>query len=110
MGEISLELIALEASEVVRAAIEQGLISPRDIGLYRRPSSPPMKKVTSKACESFERQLQDYEARVKRLQEQLREAQERQKAPEDIQNDQKIRQLNTYIQQREEREASQAQT
>ena len=95
---------ALEASEVVKAAIEQGLISPRDIGLYRRPPSPPIQKLTSKARESFERQLQDYEGRVKRLQEQLKEAQERQKTPEDIQNDQKIRQLNTYIQQRGEQE------
>jgi hypothetical protein len=95
---------AVEASEVVKAALEQGLISPRDIGLYRRPPSPPMQKLTSKARESFEKQLQDYEARVKKLEQQLREAQERQKTPEDLQNEEKVRQLNSYIQHRGEQE------
>ena len=63
-----------------------------------------MQKLTSKARESFERQLGEYEARVKRLERQLKEAQERQKTPEDLENEQKIRQLNTYIQQRGEQE------
>jgi hypothetical protein len=103
-GEEALRGQALEASEVVKAALEQGLISPRDIGLYRRPPSPPTQKLTSKARESFERQLTEYEARVKRLEQQLKEAQERQKTPQDLENQQKIRQLNTYIQQRGEQE------
>jgi hypothetical protein len=96
---------AVEASEVVKAALEQGLISPKDIGLYRRPPSPPMHKLTSKARESFERQLEDYEARVKKLERQLREAQERQKTPEDLQNEEKVKQLNSYIQHRGKQEA-----
>jgi hypothetical protein len=104
-GEEALRGQALEASEVVKAALEQGLMSPRDIGLYRRPPSPPMQKLTSKARESFERQLTEYEARVKRLEQQLKEAQERQKTPQDLENQQKIRQLNTYIQQRGEQES-----
>jgi hypothetical protein len=103
-GEEALRGQALEAGEVVKAALEQGLISPRDIGLYRRPPSPPTQKLTSKARESFERQLTEYEARVKRLEQQLKEAQERQKTPQDLENEQKIRQLNTYIQQRGEQE------
>lgn len=103
-GEEALKGQAVEASEVVKAALEQGIISPRDIGLYRRPPSPPMQKLTSKARESFERQLSDYENRVKRLEQQLREAQERQKTPEDIQNEEKIRQLNSYILHRGEQE------
>jgi hypothetical protein len=41
---------------------------------------------------------------VKRLEQQLKEAQERQKTPQDLENEQKIRQLNTYIQQRGEQE------
>jgi nucleotide-binding universal stress UspA family protein len=104
-GEEALRGQALEAGEVVKAALEQGLISPRDIGLYRRPPSPPTQKLTSKARESFERQLQEYKSRVKRLEQQLREAQERQKTPEDIETEQKIRQLNNYIRQRGEQEA-----
>jgi hypothetical protein len=103
-GEEALRGQALEAGEVVKAALDQGLISPRDIGLYRRPTSPPTPKLTSKARESFERQLTEYEARVKRLEQQLKEAQERQKTPQDLENEQKIRQLNTYIQQRGEQE------
>jgi nucleotide-binding universal stress UspA family protein len=103
-GEEALRGQALEAGEVVKAALEQGLISPGDIGLYRRPPSPPTQKLTSKARESFERQLSEYEARVKRLEQQLKEAQERQKTPQDLENEQKIRQLNTYIQQRGEQE------
>jgi hypothetical protein len=103
-GEEALRGQALEAGEVVKAALEQGLISPHDIGLYRRPPSPPTQKLTSKARESFERQLSEYEARVKRLEQQLKEAQERQKTPEDIEIEQKIRQLNTYAQQRGEEE------
>jgi len=103
-GEEALRGQALEAGEVVKAALEQGLISPKDIGLYRRPPSPPVQKLTSKARESFERQLQNYENRVKKLEQQLKEAQERQKTPEDVQNDEKIRQLNRYIQHRGETE------
>ncbi len=103
-GEEALRGQALEAGEVVKAALEQGLISPRDIGLYRRPPSPLTQKLTSKARESFERQLSEYEARVKRLEQQLKEGQERQKTPEDLEKEQKIRQLNTYIQQRGEQE------
>ena len=103
-GEETLRGQALEAGEVVKAALEQGLISPRDIGLYRRPPSPPTQKLTSKARGSFERQLQEYEDRVKRLEQQLKEAQEKQKTPEDLENEQKIRQLNSYIQQRGEQE------
>jgi hypothetical protein len=103
-GEEALRGQALEASEVVKSASEQGLISPRDIGLYRRPSSPPTQKLTSKARESFVRQLTEYEARVKRFEQQLKEARERQKTPEDLEKEQKIRQLNTYIQQRREQE------
>ncbi len=103
-GEEALRGQALEASEVVKAALEQGLISPRDIGLYRRPPPPPVQKLASKARESFERQLDEYEARVKRLEQQLKETQERQKTPEDLEKEQKIRQLNTYIQQRGEQE------
>jgi nucleotide-binding universal stress UspA family protein len=103
-GEEALRGQALEASEVVKAALEQGLISPKDIGLYRRPPSPPVQKLTSKAREYFERQLQDYENRVKKLEQQLKEAQERQKTPEDIRNEEKVRQLNIYIQQRGEKE------
>lgn len=103
-GEEALRGQALEAGEVVKAALEQGLISPRDIGLYRRPPSPPTQKLTSKARETFERQLNEYEARVKRLEQQLKDAQERQKTPEDLEKEQKIRQLNTYIQQRGEQE------
>jgi nucleotide-binding universal stress UspA family protein len=103
-GEEALRGQALEASEVVKAALEQGLISPKDIGLYRRPPSPPVQKLTSKAREYFERQLQDYENRVKKLEQQLKEAQERQKTPEDIRNEEKVRQLNIYIQQKGEKE------
>lgn len=95
---------ALEASEVVKAAIEQGLVAPKDVGLYRRPPSPPMQKLTSKAREAFERQLKDYDERVKKLERELKQARERQKTPEDISEQEKLRDVNLYITQRGEEE------
>lgn len=66
----------LQSAEVVKSAIEQGLIQPKDVGLYRRPqSSVPFERMTSKARQSFEEQIAGYERRIGDLQAKLRESQ-----------------------------------
>jgi hypothetical protein len=71
---------ALEASETVKAALEQGLIQPRDIGLYRRPQRPPG-VVGPTERQRFQSEIEEYERRVRDLEQRLREAQQAKVTP-----------------------------
>lgn len=61
---------AHEAAEIVKAALEAGIVKPRDIGLYQRP--PPGLSLKDK--KEYERRLEEYEKRIEELKRMLEEA------------------------------------
>lgn len=81
---------ALEAAEVVKAALEAGLIRAKDVDLYRRP--PP--ELSLKEKKKYEVELADYERRIKELEAKLEEA----RHPVPVSEEEKlIRQLDEWI-------------
>ena len=60
-----------DAAQIVKAALEGGIIEAKDIGLYRRP--PP--ELARRERKKYEEQLEAYEKRLKELEKRLAEAQ-----------------------------------